>query len=103
MTLANEMNHAPAVAAFRHDWTRAEIRALFELPFPELLPEDYGRIISTRTIRTGSTPLNTCAMMDRARKCALRRPNNVIAIPVNLCGAGPHKLTVSYSFPGGRP
>jgi biotin synthase len=37
MTLANEMNHTPAVAALRHDWTRAEIRALFELPFPELL------------------------------------------------------------------
>ena len=37
MTLANDMNHAPALTALRHDWTRAEIRALFDLPFPELL------------------------------------------------------------------
>ena len=37
MTLANEMNHTPAFAALRHDWTRVEVRALFELPFPALL------------------------------------------------------------------
>jgi biotin synthase len=36
MTLANDMNPAPG-AVIRHDWTRAEVRALFELPFPELL------------------------------------------------------------------
>src|SRR5213083_366259 len=37
MTPANDMNDAPARTALRHDWTRAELRALFELPFPELL------------------------------------------------------------------
>src|SRR6266581_3841036 len=37
MTLANDVNHTPALAALRHDWTRLEVRALFELPFPELL------------------------------------------------------------------
>jgi biotin synthase len=37
MTLANDMNHARGLAALRHDWTRAEVRALFDLPFPELL------------------------------------------------------------------
>jgi biotin synthase len=37
MTPANEMNPTPAIAALRHDWTRVEVRALFELPFPELL------------------------------------------------------------------
>ena len=36
MALANDMNPAPD-AAIRHDWTRAEVRALFDLPFPELL------------------------------------------------------------------
>ena len=25
------------LGAVRHDWTRAEVRALFELPFPELI------------------------------------------------------------------
>jgi biotin synthase len=28
---------SPAVGALRHDWTRAEVRALFDLPFPELM------------------------------------------------------------------
>ena len=37
MTLTSDMKHAPALAALRHDWTRVEIRALFDLPFPELL------------------------------------------------------------------
>jgi biotin synthase len=37
MTIAFETSHRAPVAALRHDWTRVEIRALFELPFPELL------------------------------------------------------------------
>jgi biotin synthase len=28
---------SPALGAVRHDWTRAEVRALFALPFPELI------------------------------------------------------------------
>jgi biotin synthase len=31
------MHHANILGAVRHDWTRAEIRALFALPFPELM------------------------------------------------------------------
>jgi biotin synthase len=38
MSLATDtMSHAPALGALRHDWTRAEVRALFDLPFPELM------------------------------------------------------------------
>jgi biotin synthase len=38
MTLAEPfLNSGTAPAAIRHDWTRAEVRALFELPFPELI------------------------------------------------------------------
>jgi biotin synthase len=29
--------HFPAAAAPRHDWTREEVRALFDLPFPDLM------------------------------------------------------------------
>ena len=36
MTLAHEMPPRAAMLP-RHDWTRAEVRALFALPFPELL------------------------------------------------------------------
>ncbi len=39
MSLASETSFFSAVelGAVRHDWTRAEVRALFELPFPELI------------------------------------------------------------------
>jgi biotin synthase len=37
MTIAFETSHHAPATALRHDWTRVEIRALFELPFPELL------------------------------------------------------------------
>jgi biotin synthase len=36
-TAANASSAKSAHAAIRHDWSRAEIRALFELPFPELM------------------------------------------------------------------
>jgi biotin synthase len=38
MTLATDASpHFPADALPRHDWTREEVRALFDLPFPELM------------------------------------------------------------------
>jgi biotin synthase len=35
--LAMETAESPYVGVLRHDWTRAELRALFALPFPELI------------------------------------------------------------------
>jgi biotin synthase len=37
MTLAAIEAPAPLATPVRHDWSRSEIRALFELPFPELM------------------------------------------------------------------
>ena len=38
MTLAADATpHFPAAATPRHDWTREEVRALFDLPFPDLM------------------------------------------------------------------
>ncbi len=40
MTAPSRPNASPATSIFgavRHDWTRAEVRALFALPFPELM------------------------------------------------------------------
>ena len=34
---ADSAAHLPTPDAVRHDWTRAEVRALFDLPFPELM------------------------------------------------------------------
>ena len=40
MTLAQSPLHSPAnPGLIRNDWTRAEVRALFALPFPELMFE----------------------------------------------------------------
>ena len=40
MTLAHSPLHSPAnLGLVRNDWTRAEVRALFALPFPELMFE----------------------------------------------------------------
>jgi biotin synthase len=37
MTLAHDTSTTRTPGALRHDWTRAEVRALFDLPFPELI------------------------------------------------------------------
>src|SRR5215471_19103073 len=37
MSIASAIDRSAPTGAIRHDWTRAEIRALFELPFPELI------------------------------------------------------------------
>jgi biotin synthase len=37
MSLASEALRQAVIGALRHDWTRAEVAALFELPFPELI------------------------------------------------------------------
>ncbi len=37
MSLAHAASPPPRLAPPRHDWTREEVRALFELPFPKLM------------------------------------------------------------------
>ena len=37
MTVAASEHALRELGAVRHDWTRAEVRALFALPFPELI------------------------------------------------------------------
>src|SRR4029077_11958887 len=38
MSLAADASaHPPSFGSPRHDWTREEVRALFDLPFPELM------------------------------------------------------------------
>jgi biotin synthase len=41
MSLAPDLERKAAAAgsAIRHDWTRSEVRALLEMPFPELMFE----------------------------------------------------------------
>jgi biotin synthase len=37
MSLVDAALQRPGLAPTRHDWTRAEVAALFALPFPELM------------------------------------------------------------------
>jgi biotin synthase len=37
LALSEQARHDTELDCIRHDWTRADIRALFELPFPELM------------------------------------------------------------------
>jgi len=65
------------LGAVRHDWTRAEVRALFELAFPELIfhaqrihrlhfdPTEV-QISTLISIKTGGCP-EDCAYCPRAR------------------------------------
>jgi biotin synthase len=79
MTLAHSPLHSPAnLGLVRNDWTRAEVRALFALPFPELMFEaarihrmhfDPAEVqISTLlSIKTGGCP-EDCAYCPQAAR-----------------------------------
>src|SRR5919201_1606302 len=67
MTIASAAIASSAQSMIRHDWSRAEIRALFELPFPELMFHAQGlhrayfdptevQISTLLSIKTGGCP-----------------------------------------------
>jgi biotin synthase len=78
MSLAQTENSAAKIGLVRNDWTRAEVRALFALPFPELMFEaarvhrmhfDPAEVqISTLlSIKTGGCP-EDCAYCPQAAR-----------------------------------
>ena len=78
MSLAQTINSAAKIGVVRSDWTRAEVRALFALPFPELMFEaarvhrthfDPAEVqISTLlSIKTGGCP-EDCAYCPQAAR-----------------------------------
>ena len=79
MTLAESPLHSPAnLGLIRTDWTRAEIRALFALPFPELMFEaarihrlhfdpSEVQISTLLSIKTGGCP-EDCAYCPQSAK-----------------------------------
>ena len=78
MSLATENAPPRALAAPRHDWSRADVRALFELPFPELLfraalahRENFDpsevQISTLLSIKTGGCP-EDCAYCPQAAR-----------------------------------
>jgi biotin synthase len=78
MSLAHETSHRSAVSVVRHDWTREEVRALFALPFPELVfraaqvhRENFDpaevQISTLLSIKTGGCP-EDCAYCPQSAK-----------------------------------
>ena len=96
MTLATVEASAPLATPIRHDWTRAEIRALFELPFPELMfraqsvhrahfdPTEV-QISTLLSIKTGGCP-EDCAYCPQSAQLRHRRQGREADEP--RCGAG---------------
>ena len=78
MSLVHAASPLPGLAPLRHDWTRAEVRALFDLPFPELMfraakahRENFDpaevQISTLLSIKTGGCP-EDCAYCPQAAR-----------------------------------
>jgi len=78
MSLLDHASLVPPSASLRHDWTRSEVRALFELPFPELMHraaqahrENFDpcevQISTLLSIKTGGCP-EDCAYCPQSAK-----------------------------------
>src|SRR5258705_2195813 len=98
-----------ASAASRHDWSRSEIRALFELPFPELMfrAQSVHRVsfdptevqISTLlSIKTGGCP-EDCAYCPQSAHYEIGvRPEKLIILYALLTEARPVRDAGASSF-----
>src|ERR1700694_306161 len=78
MSLSHHMSSHPASSGPRHDWTRDQVKALFALPFPELMfragqvhRENFDpaevQISTLLSIKTGGCP-EDCAYCPQAAK-----------------------------------
>jgi biotin synthase len=78
MSLSHQASPLPAYGLARHDWTREEVRALFALPFPELMfhaarvhRENFDpaevQISTLLSIKTGGCP-EDCAYCPQSAK-----------------------------------
>src|SRR5215470_13904149 len=78
MSLVHETPSYPAVNLIRHDWTRDQVRALFALPFPDLMfraaqihRENFDpsevQISTLLSIKTGGCP-EDCAYCPQSAK-----------------------------------
>ena len=78
MSLAHDTSPRPPLDLHRHDWTREEVRALFALPFPELIfraaavhRENFDpaevQISTLLSIKTGGCP-EDCAYCPQSAK-----------------------------------
>jgi biotin synthase len=98
MTLAAIEASAPLATSIRHDWSRPEIRALFELPFPELMfraqslhraffdPTEV-QISTLLSIKTGGCPEDCAYCPQSARYETGVRPEKLMSLDAVLSEA----------------
>jgi biotin synthase len=99
MSLASDASPRPlAPSRLRHDWTRAEVRALFDLPFPDLMfraqsahRENFDpaevQISTLLSIKTGGCPEDCAYCPQSARYEAGVRAEKLMALDAVLAEA----------------
>ena len=101
--------HSRAIAPLRHDWTRAEIRALFELPFPELMFRAQTvhranfdpaavQISTLLSIKTGGCPEDCAYCPQSARYDTGVRAEKLMALDTVLAEARAAKAAGASRF-----
>jgi biotin synthase len=95
---ADALPHFPAAAPPRHDWTREEVRALFDLPFPDLMFRAQGvhrqhfdptevQISTLLSIKTGGCPEDCAYCPQSARYDTGVEPDKLMALDAVLAQA----------------
>jgi biotin synthase len=99
MSLAADVPpHSPIVGILRHDWTRDEVRALFDLPFPELMFRAQSvhrqhfdpaavQISTLLSIKTGGCPEDCAYCPQSARYDTGVRAEKLMALDAVLAEA----------------
>ncbi len=98
MSLTDTFSCSPGLGLPRHDWTRAEVRALFDLPFPELIfraqsvhREHFDpaavQISTLLSIKTGGCPEDCAYCPQSARYDTGIRAEKLMALDAVLAEA----------------
>jgi biotin synthase len=107
--IAEATPRSQAAADLRHDWTRAEIRTLFELPFPELMfraqtvhraqfdPSEV-QISTLLSIKTGGCPEDCAYCPQSARYDTGVRAGKLMALDAVLAEARAAKAAGASRF-----
>jgi biotin synthase len=109
MTLASTLPNDRLEALPRHDWTRAEVRALFELPFPELLyraqtvhRQNFDpaavQVSTLLSIKTGGCPEDCAYCPQSARYDTGVRAEKLMALDAVLAEARAAKAAGASRF-----
>jgi len=106
---SDSLRYSPASAAPRHDWTRDEVRALFDLPFPDLMfraqsvhrqnfdPAEV-QISTLLSIKTGGCPEDCAYCPQSARYDTGLRAEKLMALDTVLAEARAAKAAGASRF-----